>query len=635
MRRAAGDWGWVILGAVIVSGCSRGGGPAAPPATSTPAAPPAVVPPPAAPAPAAEAVAAADVPDVATLRRRLADAADVPTRVETIDAIAALGQRGREALPELRAAVADTDPRPRWHAARALGLVGEDAVATLPTLVTLLADPDPLVVTQAAAAIGMIRKDDGDVTAADAAAYDAAVDPLAKVTVHPDARARRAAVRALRAVHDDPQALATLFGSMLDDSDPSVVLPAIHTLADMEDHAVPVLVEALKNPGSRYWAEVALAEIGAEAAPAVPQLAALVTEGEPAERLQSILTLAEIGTPAAAAAPRLIEVLASTDTFLRAPAAFALGMSRATDADDALAKAEDDPDAFLAATASWARAKLRPDDPARVAKALERLRGGLASPDPRIRKASVSGLSDLAAGLDVAERTSLATAFGDLLDDADPDVGLSAGGGLVRLGDVAVEHLRTRLAEPSSRRQALGVLAAIGPAARPALPDLVAALADADEAAATEAAVAIAEIGGGAAEAVPELQKMLGDGAPAGARYTAAYALGRIGPAAKAALPRLLDLTAADDEILATVAVWAALKIEPTDAALVDRAIPLLRRALQGDRDMARLEAAVSLGEIGKAAGAAIPLLELVAEEDAVPAVRDAAAAALVKIRAG
>jgi HEAT repeat protein len=170
--------------------------------------------------------------------------------------------------------------------------------------------------------------------------------------------------------------------------------------------------------------------------------------------------------------------------------------------------------------------------------------------------------------------------------------------------------------------------------AQAALPDLVAALADADEACATEAAVALAEIGAGAAAAVPDLQKLLADAVPAGMRYTAAYALGRIGTPAKAALPRLLELSKSDDEILATVAVWAALKIDPADSGLVETAVPMLRKALRGDRDMVRLEAAVSLGDIGKAAASAVPILELVAEEDSVPSVRAAAAEALAKISA-
>lgn len=630
-------WWWAALCSAVVAGCSRGGGTTAPPKPA--ATPPAAAAPPAVEAAAVEAatvevaVQAAAGPDLAALRRTLAASDDVQARVLTIDAIAALGQRGRDALPELLAATADTDPRPRWHAARALGLVGEDAVSALPTLVKLLADPDAIVATQAAAAIGMIRRDDGDVTPEEAAAYAAAVEPLVQATVHPDARARRAAIRTLRVVQSDPAKLAALIGGVLDDSDPSVVLPALQTLADIEDHAVPVLLEALKDPRSRYWAEVALAEIGPEAADAVPQLAALVAEGEPEERLQSILTLAEIGAPAAAAAPQLIAALESQEMFLRTAAAFALGVSGAAAADEPLARAEGDADPLLATTASWARAKIRPGEPARVTKALERLRGGLRSENPRHRHAAISGLSDLATRLDVAERQALAVEFAELLDDPDEDVGMSAGGGLVRLGDAAVEHLRTRLAEPPHRRQALGVLAAIGPAAKPALPELTKALTDPDEACATEAAVAVAEIGPGAADAVPELEKLLADGAAAGVRYSAAYALGRIGPPAKAALPRLLELTASDDAIMTTLAVWSALKIDPADAALVDKAVPLLRTALKGDRDMVRLEAAVALGDIGKAAGSAIPLLELVAEEDAVPAVRDAAAAAVAKIR--
>jgi HEAT repeat protein len=86
--------------------------------------------------------------------------------------------------------------------------------------------------------------------------------------------------------------------------------------------------------------------------------------------------------------------------------------------------------------------------------------------------------------------------------------------------------------------------------------------------------------------------------------------------------------------MLATVATWAGLKIKPDDASQFEAAIPLLRRALRGDRGMVRLEAAVALGDIGPAAASAIPILELVSEEDSVKEVRVAAAAALAKIRA-
>ena len=85
---------------------------------------------------------------------------------------------------------------------------------------------------------------------------------------------------------------------------------------------------------------------------------------------------------------------------------------------------------------------------------------------------------------------------------------------------------------------------------------------------------------------------------------------------------------------MATVAVWAALKIKPEDRTLFDTAIPKLRHALQRDRDIVRLEAAVALGEIGPAAKTALPMLELLAEDDPSRLVRDAAAEAVRKIDA-
>jgi HEAT repeat protein len=184
------------------------------------------------------------------------------------------------------------------------------------------------------------------------------------------------------------------------------------------------------------------------------------------------------------------------------------------------------------------------------------------------------------------------------------------------------------------RTNILEILAGIGPAAKPALDELVKELGDTDAEHASEAAVAIAAIGPEAAAAIPALQRLVADAkAAAGVRYSAAYALGRIGPAAKESAADLRALTESDDDLMATVAVWAALKVAPEDKSLFERAIPLLRRALRAERDVVRLEAAVALGDIGPAAGSAIPILELVAEDDPVKDVRRAAAEAAKKIR--
>jgi HEAT repeat protein len=84
--------------------------------------------------------------------------------------------------------------------------------------------------------------------------------------------------------------------------------------------------------------------------------------------------------------------------------------------------------------------------------------------------------------------------------------------------------------------------------------------------------------------------------------------------------------------LLATVAAWAGLKIEPENKQMYEQAIPLLEKALRSERELARLEAAVTLGEIGADASGSLPLLELVAEDDPSSSVRSAATAAVAKI---
>ena len=609
--------------------------PAAKPAPQAATAPPAAVP---ATTEAKQPAAAATSADpLESLRQTLAAAPDKNARVLVIDDIATLGQKAKGALGDLIKATADEDPRTRWHAARAIGMIGEDALSAMPVLLGLLADADPIVVTQSAAAIGLIREDDGrkDIPAADAQMYANAVDPLIKSTTHPDPRVRRSAVRTLRRLAPSPEQLAPLLSRQLADADPSVVMPALHTLADMDDDAVPFLLEALKQPKSRYWATIALAEIGPEAAPAVESLTQLAAEGEIEERIQAFLALAAIGEKAATAAPVMMKALDSDDVALRFPAAFALGRVRAADADAALEKAAAGDDPFLAEVASWARARIHPDDKSLVNDAVKRLRTGLHSDRPNERAAATSGLSDLSETLEEPVRRELAGEFADLLSDPVAEVGLGGGGALIRLGTTAVDTLRERLSDPALRGRVLEILGAIGPAAKPAVDDIIKSLADADPAVRGDAAVAIAAIGPGAAAAVPSLVKMLGDEAAPAARYPAAFALGRIGPAAKPAVEQLRALAMSSDEVLSTVALWAALKITPEDSSLFDQAIPAFRKAVRAEREIVRLEAAMALGEIGTAAASAIPILELVSEEDPSKLVRAAAAAALAKIKGG
>ena len=561
---------------------------------------------------------------------------DSRARVVAIDEITTLNGYASLTLEPLSAALADAEPRVRWHAARAIGLIGRDAVPAIPALAKLLNDADPVVVAQAAAAIGHIRDDDerAEIPADAASIYASAVEPLVATMVHPDPRARRAAVRALRQVSTSRQELAKTVRKQLADADPIAVMPALHTLADMGADAVPFLLESLDDPASRYWAEVVLAELGPDAAPAVDPLARLAREGEIAEKMQAILALAEIGPAAAPAVPAVIESLSSSDSSLQYVAAFALGKIGAGEADAALREAAAADDPFLASLASWALATIHPDDAALQAEAVDRLQGGLTSDVPAVRNAAVEGLSDLAPRLGEPDRKALAKAFAGLLTDPMPTVGLAAGGGLIRLGADALDALRAALAEQPVRNDALEILSVMGPQALPALDDLVAALADSDPVCRSDAAFAIASIGPEAKAAVPALEQVLGDeSAEATVRYTAAYALGKMGSEAASAEPLLRKLVDSEDEQLATVCVWAVLKIKPGDKPLVESAVPKLRNALQGEREMIRLEAAVALGEIGPPAASAVPMLEMLAEDDPSSAVRAAAKAAVRRIR--
>jgi len=613
-------------------------------ATAMPAAP--AVP---APAPATPAAAPASQPvdPLPALRQALAAAGDEDTRVTVIDEIAKLGQNAKAALGDLVPFMADKDVRTRWHAARAVGFIGEDAISAIPKLVGLLGDTDPIVATQAAAAIASIRTDDGRAADAmpkpEAQAYADAMEALIGSTVHPDARVRRSSLRAIDAFAPAPEVLAPLVNKQLADADPSVVLPALHSLADLGKVSVPLLMESLKNPRSRYWAELALTEIGPAAAPAVDLLTQTLAEGEPEERVQAILALGAIGAAAKPAAPQLIQAVESQDKSLQLAAAFALGKIGATDADAALERMAVNADPFLGSIAAWARAKLRPDDEELRRKAFAALTESFASDRPNVRSGSISALSDLAVKLDDASTVGLAKALVERLTDADPEVQTAAAAALVRLGGRAVPALAAALDDPQRQAAALELLAGIGPAAAPTLERLVGLLRDGDPVVSGDAAITIAAIGPAAAAAVPELTKMLAD-PPASAaaeeaaalvrrRFAACYALGRIGAAADVASERLRELSRSEEDLLATVATWSALKIRPQDVSLFESAVPVLRRALRGEREIARLEAAIALGDIGAAADSAIPILELVSEEDSSTRVRAAAAAALKKIR--
>src|SRR6202040_1181511 len=110
------------------------------------------------------------------------------------------------------------------------------------------------------------------------------------------------------------------------------------------------------------------------------------------------------------------------------------------------------------------------------------------------------------------------------------------------------------------------------------------------------AAAALAEIGPEAAPAIDGLLALL-MGSDAEPRKQAAIALGRIGSAARVAVPALLDAK----EALGDIAEKALKKIGP----LAPADLPALTGRLDNAKDMYRVLAAKGLGALGESAAPA------------------------------
>ncbi|MFD3725682.1 PBS lyase [Streptomyces sp. NPDC058671] len=175
----------------------------------------------------------------------------------------------------------------------------------------------------------------------------------------------------------------------------------------------------------------------------------------------------------------------------------------------------------------------------------------------------------------------------------------------VRGRQAVPEVLRVLRGAPPNRRDwvreaALRTLAAFGPAARDAVPDMRRLLAAESASVATTAARALWAAEGEVREVLAALERWLGPGASGAERCAAAQALGEIGPAAGAAAPALLPGLASRDlwvRVRSAAALWRV----SGDAAT---ALPVLLAAWEENRH-ARVDVAECLAEMGPAASEA------------------------------
>lgn len=434
--------------------------------------------------------------------------------------------------------------------------------------------------------LGMVGGLDGTVRGAGEAplTHDLTAD-LAGLTCPGPAALRASAARALGCVNPEPRAAAAALGELLRDPDPGLRAVAGESLGGMV--ATAVGLAAVRGEGAGGPEEV------------VPTACAVV--------------------PAAAAG------LADASAEVRRRCAEALG--RAAGALAALVRAPGVPDAVE----DWEayrrgvdeeRAALRP-----LVAALREQSGALARAagdgDARVRVVARHALEDVAeARVRLLRRASSAVAAapgqGDRVADG-PSVAFL-------LEDPLLEGLRQALpalaagvedADVEARRASIDVLEALGRHAAPAGPALVRALSDRDRFVRWAAARALGKVRPASAEAVvPHLARLLGDG-DRDLRLAAAGALREYGPAARAALPALVEAAQAREPEMRLAVLRALESIGSEDAA----ALAVLSAGLTDADARVRQVAAQALEKLGPSRGhAANALLRPPARNEGVPA---------------
>jgi len=549
--------------------------------------------------------------------------ADEKVSLRAIDDLGKLGAEAKSAVPALAKALSHESKDVRWHAARTLGSIGLEANSAVPALVEALGDDVPEVRAYAAFALGKI----GDGT-------DAVVDRLIDRLFDPNALVRRASVKAMREIAPPDEKVRPIVLKILEEGDPAIVLPALHTLADEGKEAVPRLCKALKHDRACYWACLVLAEIGPDAKAAVPHIKDVLKHEDPVVRLQALVTLGEIGPASEQLVPDIVGVLENDDfDGVRYGAAFALGkIGTNAEATRVLNAAVNDDDAFLRTVSAWALARNNPDDKPMVERAVKLILEAFKSDKAHLRRAAAK----MAVDFDVPREVVIPLLV-DALKDKEPSVVRSAIVALAELGPKALKDIGEALQDKDLRPFALVLIRHMGPEAASAVPALLDILEKEPQSEdgvlfRREVQFALAAIGPEARAAVPALVKSLSS-QDEEIRASASFALGKMGPAARAAVPILRQKLRSESPIERLTSILALLQIQPGERRLAIVAGPMLLKALDNEHELVRAEAAAAVGRLGNLGKRATPRLKQLLNDES-PYVRSLAAEALEKLEA-
>lgn len=438
---------------------------------------------------------------------------------------------------------------------------------------------------------------------------------------------RLPAIAALRNIGPQAKvALPALRKAFLDGQRDQVILArALLNIEREPNDVVPTLVKCLeqKATSKRDRIVALLGDLGPWAAPGVPALVEALDDKSGLSKTSVIEALGMIGPPAAMAVPKLCDLLRhDEDEYVRSYAAEALGNICDPRAVPVLIAAIEDNDAEVRWEAIYALELLGPQATEALPALVRLIKNGdeyawaaataigaidsqgsaapvlieaLSSEDVSLRRSSAIGLGRIRSKAAAAK-----AALKQNLQDEDLGARVDAAEAYWLVGgesENAVDALRSVLRSSNSwidDYSAADALAAIGPAAQAAVPDLIKCLRSENGSAVT----------------------------------SAAEALGKIGPGAASAVPALTEQLKKRDDLHVRIAISAAL----WHIAQSQDTLPLLRDTLQNSNDDQALEAAAkAIGDMGPAAADTGALLRpLLKSLDKF--VRNAAATALEQI---
>lgn len=495
---------------------------------------------------------------------------DESVRLQAISQLGAQGEKAADAVGPLTESLKDESAKVRAHALWALGEIGAPAKPAIPAIAQLLKDPDETVRRQVVKAVRAINP-----------GPKVMIPLCVKLLEDADAGVR---VRVLSAISDaGAQAVPGLIEALDNEQATYWACVLLRDLGPAAKDAVPSLVKKLKDPRPeiRREAVLALGAMDKAAIPAIPQIVAALSDEH--ARMAATFVLGQLAQMPADAEATVRQNAKSDDVLLRTVSLWALARVHPEDKEllrqtmTYLVERLKDSDPFVRVTAAqgllalprdpeiampiWEKA-LENADEATMRHALDALASLGAPAVPRLiealkhEKARVEAIYILGRiGPPAAPATK---ALAALLNDKNDRVVHESALALANIGPGAKEAVPALVKileqehDPDLNFAAVAyALGKIGPDAASAEPSLLRQLGSSNRQAAMLSAWALVQIRPDsseiAAKAVPVLAEGLAVPLPAG-RKTAAEALGKLGPSAKAALPSLQKAAKDEDQ---------------------------------------------------------------------------------------